>query len=149
MKICLRDGESGGVVYIGDTGENMHTRMKSHLTKFNSKKPHITESSAFYKHLENKHGGFQPGSTFDDYFTVEIIKAFNKPLSRQIEEGMFMMNVKGELLNSKQNGPRKSETQYTMQEQSWLEEKLFPSHRMDTQSHGDPVEQVADNSSHD
>ena len=93
-------------MYIGDTGENMHTRMKSHLTKFYSKKPQIPESSAFYKHLENKHGGLHPGSTFNDQFTVEIIKAFNKPLSRQIEESTIMMNVKGELLNSKQNGPR-------------------------------------------
>ena len=44
-EICLRDGESGGAVYIGETGENMHTRMKSPSTKFNSKKPHIRESS--------------------------------------------------------------------------------------------------------
>ena len=86
-------------MYIGETGENMHTRMKSHFTKFNSKKPHIRESSAFYKHLENKHGGLQPGSSFEDYFTVEIVKAYIKPLSRQTEEGTFMMNVKGELLN--------------------------------------------------
>ena len=100
-KLCLRDGGSGEAVYIGETGENMHTRMKSHLSKFNSKKPHIRESSAFYKHLENKHGGSTLGSTFGDYFSVEIVKAYNKPMTRQTEEGTFMINVKGELLNSK------------------------------------------------
>ena len=33
-----------------------------------------------------------------------------------------------------------------MEEQSWLEDRLFPSHKMDIQGHGDPVEQVVDNS---
>ena len=63
--------------------------------------PHIRESSAFYKHLENKHGGITLGSTFGDNFSVEIVKAYNKPMTRQTEEGTFMINVKGELLNSK------------------------------------------------
>ena len=36
--------------YYGETGENMHTRAKSHLTKFNSKSIKIRETYAFYKH---------------------------------------------------------------------------------------------------
>ena len=32
---------------------------------------------------------------------MEIVKAYNKPMSRQTEEGTFMINIKGELLNSK------------------------------------------------
>ena len=79
----------------------MHIRMKSHLSKFYSKKLDIKESSAFYKHLINKHGGMSTGTTFEDYFTVEIVKAYNKPMSKQTEEGTFMINIKGKLLNSK------------------------------------------------
>ena len=32
-------------VYVGETGENMHTRMKSHLTKYNSKKQDISSTN--------------------------------------------------------------------------------------------------------
>ena len=35
-KLCNIEGKSS--VYIGETGENMHVRYKSHLTKFNYKK---------------------------------------------------------------------------------------------------------------
>ena len=100
-KICLMDGRSKCDIYIGETGENMHVRMKSHLTKYYSKKQDIRESSTFIKHLQNSHGGVREGSKFEDYFDIEIVKAYNKPLTRQTEEGTFMVNVKGELLNSK------------------------------------------------
>ena len=79
----------------------MHVRMKSHLTKFNSKQPHIRESSAFFKHLQNTHGGLKEGHDFADCFFVEIVKAYQKPMTRQTEEGTFMINTVGELLNSK------------------------------------------------
>ena len=87
--------------YLGETGENMHTRAKSHLTKFNSKSQHIKEGSAFYKHIENKHGGLKKGDKFEDYFEIEIIKSYRKPLTRIIEEGTFIINHEGEVLNSK------------------------------------------------
>ena len=100
-KICLRDGRQKCVVYVGETGENMHVRMKSHLTKFYSKKQEIRDSSAFRKHLHNSHGGVGEGEKFEDLFEVEIIKAYSKPMTRQTEEGTFMININGELLNSK------------------------------------------------
>jgi hypothetical protein len=87
--------------YIGETGENMHTRAKAHLTKFYSKKKDIRESSAFFKHLENKHGGLKVGEKFEDYFEITIVKAYRKPLTRNIEEGTFIINYHGEILNSK------------------------------------------------
>ena len=87
--------------YLGETGENMHTRAKSHLTKFNSKSQHIRESSAFYKHIQNKHGGLKDGQKFDDYFEILIVKSYRKPLTRIIEEGTFIINHEGEVLNSK------------------------------------------------
>ena len=96
-KICIKEGKNG--IYIGETGENMHVRMKSHLTKFNSKKAHIRDSSAFFKHLQNSHGGIKEGQSFADCFFVEIVKAYKKPMTRQTEEGTFMINTVGELLN--------------------------------------------------
>ena len=79
----------------------MHTRAKSHLSKFKSKSKDIRESSAFIKHIENKHGGLKLGETFEDYFDIEIVKAYSKPLTRIIEEGTFIVNYVGEVLNSK------------------------------------------------
>ena len=87
--------------YLGETGENMHTRAKSHLTKFYSKQKHIRESSAFVKHIENKHGGVKDGSKFEEYFDIFIVKAYKKPITRIIEEGVFIVNYEGEILNSK------------------------------------------------
>ena len=87
--------------YIGETGENMHTRAKSHLSKFYSKTKKIRESSAFIKHIENKHGGFKEGDVFEDYFEIFIEKAYKKPITRIIEEGVFIINYEGEILNSK------------------------------------------------
>ena len=98
-RLFIEEGKSN--VYIGETGENMHTRMKSHLTKFNSKTKDIKEECAFFKHLQNFHGGQPEGKHFNDCFNVEIVKAYNKPITRQTEEGTFMINTEGELLNSK------------------------------------------------
>lgn len=87
--------------YLGETGENMHTRAKSHLSKFYSKTKKIRESSAFVKHIENKHGGLKDGDLFEDYFGIFIVKAYHKPITRNIEEGVFIINYEGEILNSK------------------------------------------------
>ena len=46
-------------------------------------------------------GGDFQGKPFEELFEVEIVKAYTKPMTRQTEEGIFMINVKGELLNSK------------------------------------------------
>jgi hypothetical protein len=77
----------------------MHTRTKSHLSKFYSKTKKIRESSAFVKHIENKHGGLKHGDLFEDYFGIFIVKAYHKPITRNIEEGVFIINYEGEILN--------------------------------------------------
>ena len=41
------------------------------------------------------------GAKFEDMFDIEIVKAYNKPLTRQTEGGTLMINVKGDLFNSK------------------------------------------------
>ena len=87
--------------YLGESGENMHTCAKSHLSKFYSKTKHIRESSAFFKHIANKHGGVKEGSKFEDYFEICIVKAYRKPITRVVEEGVFIINHEGEILNSK------------------------------------------------
>jgi hypothetical protein len=79
----------------------MHTRAKSHLSKFYSKTLKIRESSAFIKHIENKHGGLKEGEQFEDYFEILIEKAYKKPITRIVEEGVFIINHEGEILNSK------------------------------------------------
>ena len=69
----------------------------------------MRESSAFYKHIQNEHGGLKQGETFESYFPeVNIVKAYQKVLNRSIEEGTFMINHNGEVLNSKTewNQPR-------------------------------------------
>ena len=38
---------------------------------------------------------------FEDYFEVQILKAYKKPFTRLIEEGTFITSHRGELLNSK------------------------------------------------
>ena len=70
-KICIEEGRTNAGVYVGETGENMHTRMKSHLSKYNSKKKDIRESSAFYKHIQNAHVGNFQGKTFKIFLRLK------------------------------------------------------------------------------
>ena len=87
--------------YFGETGKNMHCRSKEHVSKFNSKVQATREESAFYKHMETKHGGIQPNQTFGDLFDIKVLKAYKKPFTRNAEEGTYIANHNGELLNSK------------------------------------------------
>ena len=68
---------------------------------FNSKKKDTRESSAFYKYILSAHGGDFQEKPLEELFDVEIVKAYSKLATRQTKEGIFMNNVKGELLNSK------------------------------------------------
>ena len=71
------------------------------MSKFNSKTAKVREESAFFKHLENTHGGKAENKTFADYFEVRILKAYKKPFTMCVEEGTYISSHKGELLNSK------------------------------------------------
>ena len=81
--------------------KNMHCRSKEHVSKFNSKVQAKREESAFYKHMETTHGGIQPNQTFGDLFDIKVLKAYKKPFTRNAEEGTYIANHNGELLNSK------------------------------------------------
>ena len=105
--LCLAAGRQADVThlecacYYGQTAKNMHCRSKEHVSKFNSKSEKIRSESAFYKHLMNTHGGKSDQKTFSDYFEIKILKAYQKPFTMLVEEGTFISNHKGELLNSK------------------------------------------------
>ena len=106
-KICQRDGKAA--CYFGETGCNMHKRMKEHLIMFRSKNKETREASAFYKHIESEHGGVKQGECFETYFlAVNIVKVYTKVHNRNIEDGTFMINHAGEVINSKTewNQPR-------------------------------------------
>ena len=105
--LCLGAGRPSDVThlecacYYGQSAKNMHCRSKEHVSKFNSKSEKIRCESAFYKHLKNSHGGKSDDKTFSDYFEIKILKAYQKPFTMLVEEGTFISNHKGELLNSK------------------------------------------------
>jgi hypothetical protein len=90
-KICHWDGGSEvnsapkGASYFGETGENMHTRMKSHESKFRSKTLKVREGSAFYIHMVNEHPETElEGKSIDIFFEVKILKAYQKVLTRLV-----------------------------------------------------------------
>ena len=78
-----------------------HCRCKEHVSKFNSKTAKTREESAFFKHLMNSHGGKDDDKEFDDYFEVNILKAYKKPFTMFVEEGTYIVNHQGKILNSK------------------------------------------------
>ena len=106
--LCLEAGRPADVsnhlkspCYYGQSAKNMHCRAKEHVSKFNSKSEKIRAESAFYKHLMNSHGGKSDDKNFSDYFEIQILKAYKKPFTMLVEEGTYISNHKGELLNSK------------------------------------------------
>ena len=107
-RLCLRTGMPANqecyekaACYYGQSGKNAHCRCKEHVSKFNSKTAKTREESAFYKHLMSSHGGKDEDKEFDDYFEVKILKAYKKPFTMCVEEGTYIANHRGELLNSK------------------------------------------------
>ena len=76
--LCTQLGKKGelSTSYFGESGKNMHCRMKEHLSKFNSKKEKISSESAFIKHLKSTHGGRDQEKCFSDYFDVQVMKAY-------------------------------------------------------------------------
>ena len=107
-KICHWAGGSGPepelnpATYFGETGENLHTRMKRHESKFRSKLLHIREGSAFYIHMLNEHKDtYIMGQQIDKFFEVNILKAYQSILTRLVDEGTHIRKYLGPILNSK------------------------------------------------
>ena len=105
-RICHWDGGSElnsiskGTPYFGEIGENMHTRMKSHESKFRSKTSRIREGSAFYIHMMNEHPDTElQGKPIDAFFEINILKVYQKVLTRLVDEGTNLNSHEGPVLN--------------------------------------------------
>ena len=102
VKICLKDGIPSPATYFGETGRNGHTRMKEHISKFNSKTDHIKKDSPFIKHLINKHKEVNIDQVkLKDVYDVRVIKSYRKVFTRGVDEGTNIGAHEGALLNSK------------------------------------------------
>ena len=76
--------------------------MKVHESKFRSKLKKIQETSAFYIHMKNEHGKVNiEGNPIDEFFEVNILKAYQKVLQRLVDEGTNLSAHNGQILNSK------------------------------------------------
>jgi hypothetical protein len=107
-KFCPWTGGSGSepelnpARYFGETGENIHTRMKRHESKFRSKLLHIREGSAFYIHMSNEHEDVSlENEPIDKFFEVNVLKAYQSILTRLVDEGTSIRKYRGPVLNSK------------------------------------------------
>ena len=70
--LCLQAGRTGAksTSYFGESGKNMHCRLKEHISKFSSKTKKFQTESAFSKHLQSTHEGIEVGKTFADCFHI-------------------------------------------------------------------------------
>ena len=59
------------------------------------------EGIVFYKHMTTVHGGVYENNYFGDFFEIVTIKAYKKPFTRNVEEGTYIANHEGEVINSK------------------------------------------------
>jgi len=94
MVECVSCTESGkDIKYFGESERSGYTGGRQHLAAINNPQGH--SSNALAKHL-SKH----PGT--ETKFKMNIIKTFQKPLQRQIREGVEIYGAKqGTLLNNK------------------------------------------------
>ena len=79
----------------------MHCQAREHISKFNSKSRKFQQESACLKHLENSHGGRAQAKQLSEYFDINVLKAYRKPFTKSVEEGTFIANHNGNLLNPK------------------------------------------------
>ena len=78
-------------VYIGETSRNCYTRAKEHMGKAHEK----SKESFIHNHQIEKHNGEEAD------FSVNVIKSFNDPLSRQVYEGIHIRKKISVSLNTK------------------------------------------------
>ena len=76
---------------VGETSRNFYTRSHEHLNKNQNK----AAESFMFNHQKDHHNG-QPAN-----FKVKVLKSFSEALSRQVYEGTYIRNIKGEKLNTK------------------------------------------------
>lgn len=90
--ICEEGGKKA--LYIGESGRSAYARGKDHLKAIEN--PQSNTHNAFVKHMAEEHGEEEAK------FRMDIIKAFDKPLERQVREGVEIMRMNADIrLNSK------------------------------------------------
>jgi hypothetical protein len=78
---------------VGETGQNVYTRVLSHMTKYQEKRPDFP----LWKHSQMAHGGDKAVS-----FSIKVVKSFRDPLTRHIDEAVRISNcIATTQLNSK------------------------------------------------
>lgn len=93
--VTCKEEKSKDAVYIGETGRSGYARGKEHLTAI--KKPVKYKSNAFAKHILEHHAGNR-----NVKFKVDIIKCYQKPLERQVREGVEILRMDADIaMNSK------------------------------------------------
>ena len=94
---CITCKESGtSAIYIGESSRSGYKRGREHLAAMRN--PGRYQSNAFSKHIREVHGG-NPDST---KFKMDIIRSYDKPLERQVREGVEIFNNRCDIvMNSK------------------------------------------------
>ena len=85
-------------VYIGETSRTCFTRGKEHLQSMDNPNRTSSRSNAFVRHRELYHEGEES----EVKFQFEVVKKFEKPLQRQVWEGVEIHSSGADILmNSK------------------------------------------------
>ena len=81
------------VQYTGETSKSGYQRGLEHLNRYHSKQ----EDSPLWKHAVHYHGG-----SLDVSYSMNVVKAFREPMTRQINEAVRMNRCEADIcLNSK------------------------------------------------
>ncbi len=94
---CLKCKEQNiDSVYIGESSRSGYVRGKQHLEAARTPKTH--ESNAIARHIIEYHESKNDYTTFK----MDIINTFNRPLQRQLKEGIEIARCKADIvMNSK------------------------------------------------
>ena len=71
-------------IYHGETARNLYERSREHMNAFHNKSP----NSFIYKHVLSEHNGETKNIVFD----WKVLNKFQKPLSRQLKEALYIEN---------------------------------------------------------
>ena len=90
---CKKKGITA--TYIGESGRSGYVRGKQHMAAIRDPDRH--QNNAFSKHIREYHNGQS-----EVQFKVDIVKSYNKPLERQVREGVEIYNNTANIvMNSK------------------------------------------------
>ena len=98
--IMVPEGQRRSVdsIYFGETSRNCFTRGKEHMQSLENPENPSNRSNAFVRHRED----FHRDEVSDVRYKVDVVKAFKRPLERQVWEGVEIHSSDaGVIMNSK------------------------------------------------